>query len=76
MEIETFGSLLSYLNFDQKHFTCNMVCAKCQKLKKKTELATPGVQRKSDLYLGSPNASTERGKSSATSKASGIGKVG
>ncbi|KAM0796038.1 microtubule-associated protein CRIPT-domain-containing protein [Usnea florida] len=51
-----------------------MVCAKCQRLKKKTELATPGVQRKSDLYLGSPNASTERGKSSATLKASGIGK--
>lgn len=52
-----------------------MVCAKCQKSQKKTELATPGVKRKNDLYLGSP-ASNDKNKSSATSSASGIGKVG
>lgn len=50
-----------------------MVCAKCQKSQKKTELATPGVKRKNDLYLGSP-ASNDKNKSSAPS--SGIGKVG
>lgn len=52
-----------------------MVCAKCQKSQKKTELATPGVKRKNELYFGSP-ASNDKSKSSATSSASGIGKVG
>ena len=52
-----------------------MVCAKCQKSQKRTELATPGVKRKSDLYFGSP-ASNDKSKSSATSNTSGIGKVG
>lgn len=52
-----------------------MVCAKCQSLKK-TELATPVVKRKNEMYLGSPTA--ERSKSSSSSSAtlgpSGIGK--
>ena len=52
-----------------------MVCTKCQRLQKKTELATPGVKRRSDLYFGSP-ASNDNSKSSATSNNSGIGKVG
>lgn len=51
-----------------------MVCAKCQRLHK-TELATPSVKRKNDLYLGSP-ASYDKSKSSATSHSYGIGKVG
>lgn len=33
-----------------------MVCSKCQKTLKKTELATPGVKRKNEIYLGSPTA--------------------
>lgn len=51
-----------------------MVCAKCQRLQKKTELVTPSVKHKSDLYFGSP-ASHDRSKSSATSNASGVAKV-
>ncbi|KAF4219727.1 hypothetical protein CNMCM8980_007557 [Aspergillus fumigatiaffinis] len=31
-----------------------MVCAKCQKKLKSTELVTPGVKRKSEMYYGSP----------------------
>ncbi|KAL2864455.1 cysteine-rich PDZ-binding protein [Aspergillus lucknowensis] len=34
-----------------------MVCAKCQKKLKQTELATPGVKRKSEMYYGSPSTS-------------------
>ena len=56
-----------------------MVCSKCQKLVKKTELATPGVKRKNDLYYGSPAASStaagDKTKPSATLGANGIGKV-
>jgi len=56
-----------------------MVCSKCQKLLKKTELATPGVKRKNDLYYGSPAASStgagDKSKPSATLGANGIGKV-
>ena len=52
-----------------------MVCTKCQRLQKKTELVTPSVKRKSDLYLGSP-ASNDRSKSSLTTNVSGVGKVG
>lgn len=33
-----------------------MVCAKCQKKLKATELATPGVKRKSEMYYGSPSS--------------------
>lgn len=66
---------LIQLPSDWDHTRYKMVCAKCQKSQKKTELATPGVKRKNDLYLGSP-ASNDKGKSSATSNASGVGKVG
>ena len=52
-----------------------MVCVKCQTSRKITELATPDVKRKNDLYLGSP-ASNNKNKSSTPSSASGIGKVG
>lgn len=59
-----------------------MVCTKCQKKLKTTELATPGVKRKSEMYYGSPATST--GGSSSSSSAdrtkatlgnTGIGKV-
>ena len=57
-----------------------MVCAKCQKLLSKTELATPGVKRKQDIYYGSPTASasgsgTDKSKTSATLGNTGVGKV-
>lgn len=52
-----------------------MVCAKCQKLLKKNELATPAVKRKNDIYLGSPTVDSKTSKSSATLGATGIGKV-
>ena len=52
-----------------------MVCAKCQKLQKKTELVTPGVKRKSDLYYGSPASSTAGSRVSITFGSAGIGKV-
>ncbi|KAL6717138.1 hypothetical protein ACLMJK_005053 [Lecanora helva] len=47
-----------------------MVCAKCQKTLKKTELATPGVKRKSDIYYGS----NDQKRSTATLGTTGIGK--
>lgn len=62
-------------NLSLIHYT--MVCSKCQKKLKSTELATPGVKRKNDMYYGSP-ASTlgGEGKSGkATLGASGVGKV-
>jgi len=57
-----------------------MVCAKCQKKLKSTELATPGVKRKNDMYYGSP-ATTLGGSSAAAAKGkstlgnTGVGKV-
>ncbi|MCJ1286334.1 hypothetical protein MMC26_005679 [Xylographa opegraphella] len=55
-----------------------MVCAKCQKTLQKTELATPGVKRKNDIYYGSPTASASssagKSKTSATLGNTGIGK--
>ncbi|KAI9678939.1 MAG: hypothetical protein M1829_001924 [Trizodia sp. TS-e1964] len=56
-----------------------MVCGKCQKLQKSTQLATPGVKRKNDIYYGSPlgtsTKASDRGKSaSATIGNNGIGK--
>ncbi|KAL3473971.1 cript family protein [Aspergillus californicus] len=38
-----------------------MVCAKCQKKLKATELATPGVKRKNEMYYGSPSTSSGGG---------------
>ena len=58
-----------------------MVCIKCQKVQKKTELATPGVKRKNDMYYGSPATSVPSGssvgknKTSATLGHNGVGKV-
>jgi hypothetical protein len=50
---------------------CNMVCTKCQKTIKQTELATPAVKRKNDMYYRSPTSD----KNKAT-LGSGISKVG
>jgi hypothetical protein len=54
-----------------------MVCSKCQKKLKATELATPGVKRKNDMYYGSPSSTLGGGadKGKATLGATGIGKV-
>ena len=56
-----------------------MVCAKCQKIQKKTELATPGVKRKNEMYYGSLASSAtnagNKSKSLATAGVAGIGKV-
>ena len=57
--------------------TVKMVCTKCQKLEKQTELATPGVNKKNEIYYGSPalSAATKQSKPSATLGNTGIGKV-
>jgi hypothetical protein len=55
-----------------------MVCGKCQKKLKKTELATPGVKRKNDIYYGSPSSTLGGGgdaKSKPTLGNTGISKV-
>lgn len=57
-----------------------MVCTKCQKKLKSTELATPGVKRKNDMYYGSPSttlggSSAAKGTSKSTLGNTGIGKV-
>lgn len=56
-----------------------MVCTKCQKKLKATELATPGVKRKSEMYYGSPSTSSGGSASADRTKATlgntGIGKV-
>jgi len=54
-----------------------MVCSKCQKKLKATELATPGVKNKNDMYYGSPSSKSgaDKGKTKATLGATGIGKV-
>lgn len=48
-----------------------MVCAKCQKTIKQTELATPAVKRKNEMYYGSPAGDKNR-----ATIGGGIGKVG
>jgi hypothetical protein len=48
-----------------------MVCAKCQKTVKQTELATPGVKRKNEMYYGSPAGDKHKATLSG-----GISKVG
>lgn len=57
----------------------NMVCAKCQRQMKKTELATPGVKNKKEMYYGSPATltagSTGKSKTSATLGPTSVGKV-
>lgn len=59
-----------------------MVCSKCQKKLQKTELATPGVKKKSEMYYGSPSTtvggggdSKTKSTGSATMGSAGIGKV-
>ncbi|KAI9785113.1 MAG: hypothetical protein M1816_000524 [Peltula sp. TS41687] len=53
-----------------------MVCSKCQKVLKATELATPNVKRKSEMYYGSTSTSTSTStsNSTSTSKPNGISK--
>jgi hypothetical protein len=48
-----------------------MVCAKCQKTLKQTELATPAVKRKNEMYYGSP-----AGDKTKATRGGGISKVG
>jgi hypothetical protein len=48
-----------------------MVCAKCQKTIKQTELATPAVRRKNEMYYGSP-----AGDKNKATLGGGISKVG
>jgi len=54
-----------------------MVCSKCQKKLKSTELATPGVKRKNEMYYGSPSSTAgDAGKGKkATLGSTGVGKV-
>lgn len=52
-----------------------MVCSKCQKLTKKTALATPDVKKKSEIYHGSSAASKGAEKGGTTLASSGISKV-
>ena len=58
-----------------------MVCSKCQKKLKQTELATPAVKRKTDMYYGSPSTTMgsggagDRKKASATLGNTGVSKV-
>ncbi|PGH15446.1 hypothetical protein AJ79_02423 [Helicocarpus griseus UAMH5409] len=57
-----------------------MVCSKCQRKLKKTELATPAVKRKNDMYYGSPSSTVGGGgdaknrSSSATLGNTGVSK--
>ncbi|PGH23766.1 hypothetical protein AJ80_02196 [Polytolypa hystricis UAMH7299] len=57
-----------------------MVCSRCQKKLQKTELATPAVKRKNDMYYGSPSSTLGGGgggkgqKSSATLGNTGVTK--
>ncbi|PWY69143.1 hypothetical protein BO70DRAFT_365958 [Aspergillus heteromorphus CBS 117.55] len=51
-----------------------MVCSKCAKKLKQTELATPGVKRKAEMYYGSPSTTLGgAGASSAGSSSSSRG---
>lgn len=52
-----------------------MVCSKCQKLSKKTTLATPDVKKKNEIYYGSATSSKGTDKKSATAANAGISKV-
>ncbi|KAL4936446.1 hypothetical protein BDV06DRAFT_204988 [Aspergillus oleicola] len=50
-----------------------MVCAKCQKKLKSTELATPSVKRKSEMYYGSPSTTSGSGGAGGVGTASKTG---
>jgi cysteine-rich PDZ-binding protein len=47
-----------------------MVCSKCQKTLKKTELATPVVKHKNEIYLGSPTAEKSKATTNGITKVS------
>lgn len=53
-----------------------MVCAKCQKKLKTTELATPGVKRKNEMYYGSPSTAVGGGSAGASKGKSTLGSTG
>ncbi|KAK2879517.1 hypothetical protein FQN49_000791 [Arthroderma sp. PD_2] len=55
-----------------------MVCSKCQKKVAKTELATPAVKRKSEMYYGSHLASSGGGGTSGgdSKKSATLGNTG
>lgn len=53
-----------------------MVCAKCQKKLKATELATPGVKHKNDMYYGSPSTTLGGGSADKTKGKSTLGNTG
>ncbi|KAL4903275.1 PDZ-binding protein [Aspergillus multicolor] len=46
-----------------------MVCSKCQKKLKATELATPGVKRKNEMYYGSPSTTSGGGAAAGSAAA-------
>ncbi|TPX10863.1 uncharacterized protein E0L32_008252 [Thyridium curvatum] len=52
-----------------------MVCSKCAKLSKGTTLATPGVKKKSEMYYGSPAASSSS-TASGPKKSATLGNTG
>ncbi|KAJ9639447.1 hypothetical protein H2201_002893 [Coniosporium apollinis] len=55
-----------------------MVCSKCQQLQRQTQLATPAVKKKNEMYYGSPagnkTSSTSGSKPSATLGQTGVSK--
>ncbi|KAJ5194717.1 uncharacterized protein N7498_008155 [Penicillium cinerascens] len=53
-----------------------MVCTKCQKKLKTTELATPGVKRKNDMYYGSPSTTLGGSSAGAAKAKSTLGNMG
>lgn len=55
-----------------------MVCSKCAKKLKSTQLATPDVKRRSEMYYGSSSStnSSDKTKGKSTLGNTGIGKVG
>lgn len=53
-----------------------MVCAKCQKKLKATELATPGVKHKNDMYYGSPSTTLGGGSADKAKGKSTLGNTG
>ncbi|KAK8202118.1 hypothetical protein M8818_005644 [Zalaria obscura] len=53
-----------------------MVCAKCQKLVKKTQLATPDVKKKNEMYYGSPASSSTKSTGSIKGAGSTLGNNG
>ena len=62
---------ISWISKENNNFhSGNMVCSKCAKKLAKTELATPAVKRRTDMYYGSPSTSFGGGSSSKSAKPS------